>query len=239
MNSLTAALRRYIPHHCELCLEAADKTVNICRRCREQVIRHGHYCRSCALPLTATHLDHCGQCLSQPLSIDRCISLCDYCPLVAALIHAIKYQQRKPITKLLSQLLAESVLEQYRHDVLPSLLLPVPLHRYKLFSRGFNPAQQIADVASRELKLKMSSNVLRKIKITADQHGLNKKQRLKNLNNAFDCRYQLAGQSHIVIIDDVITTGTTANTIAALLKKQGVKRVDCWSLARTPSPPIS
>jgi ComF family protein len=240
MKRLVTAARRYMPTSCELCLQQCDGEINICHRCRPFIVRGGQHCISCALPLPVNLAEQmprqCGQCLAQPPSLDRCFSLCDYTTVAAALIQAIKYQQRKPVTKMLSQLLAESLRHQYRQDSLPTLIIPVPLHRLKLFYRGFNPAQQIAYIVGRELAIKSDVTLIKKIHATPDQHGLNKKQRRQNLNNAFSGSTQLQRFCHIAIIDDVVTTGTTANTIATLAKKHGVKRVDCWSLARTPSP---
>ena len=111
--------------------------------------------------------------------------------------------------------------------------MPVPLHPIRLKDRGFNQALELAKPIARHFNIPLDIKSCKRIKATATQSTLDKKVRKKNMRGAFelvrplDCKY-------LVLIDDVVTTGTTVNELAKTLKANGVQRVDVWAIARTP-----
>ena len=148
----------------------------------------------------------------------------------AELIRLLKFQQKLAAGRTLGLLLAQA-LESERE--MPQLLLPVPLHSQQLRERGFNHAAEITRSLSRALGIPWSTRLLSKQRPTAPQHGLNRRERLKNLRNAF--HFQQHGDlHHVAVVDDVVTTGSTATEIARLLKRAGVEKVSIWAVARTP-----
>ncbi|MGB0320122.1 MAG: ComF family protein [Cycloclasticus sp.] len=113
----------------------------------------------------------------------------------------------------------------------PDALIAVPLHPKRLRRRGFNQCDLIAQHIHHELGIPLIHNQLKRIINTQSQVTLTAKERQKNLNNAF--RYLPAHDiKTIALIDDVVTTGSTANEIAKTLKKQGVQQVEIWAFAR-------
>ncbi|MCA1805582.1 MAG: ComF family protein [Xanthomonadaceae bacterium] len=117
----------------------------------------------------------------------------------------------------------------------PAVILPVPLHRRRLAERGFNQTLEIGRPLRDELGIPMDHRLARRVKHTDSQAQLPARERQRNLRNA----YSLAGgplPDHIAILDDVMTTGTTVNELARLLKGAGVARVEVWVLARTAAP---
>jgi len=111
----------------------------------------------------------------------------------------------------------------------------IPSTRRKLFSRGFNITEIMARRLAKTLGVPLIDNALYKIS-GHDQRGLSARQRQRNLSNSLQPgQLQLKGK-HIVIIEDVITTGATANAAARALKQQGAAIVGIWALARTPPP---
>ena len=116
-------------------------------------------------------------------------------------------------------------------DSCPEVLLPVPLHKSRLINRGFNQALEIAQVMSRMLDIPIDTQALRRVRHTERQLGLSASQREKNILKAFSYK-PTSKYSHVVVVDDIITTGSTANEITKTLHRAGVKNVEIWGLAR-------
>ncbi|GAA0790711.1 ComF family protein [Marinobacterium sediminicola] len=120
--------------------------------------------------------------------------------------------------------------EQYEQEW-PDALVAVPMHPLSEFTRGFNQARLLANVLSSDLKLPLC-HCLSKTRRTPQQMTLGLDERRQNLQHAFKVTRQ--PPRHLAVVDDVMTTGTTANTLARLLKSAGAEHVDIWVLARTP-----
>lgn len=113
----------------------------------------------------------------------------------------------------------------------PQLLIPVPLHRRRLRSRGFNQAIELAKPVSRRLNIPIDRTACQKLRHTQAQSELPAKVRIQNLKNAFQLTRAISA-SHVAIIDDIYTTGATTQTLAHTLKKHGVTTIEAWCLAR-------
>ncbi len=111
--------------------------------------------------------------------------------------------------------------------------MPVPLHKSRMRQRGFNQSIEISRVIAKRLKLPIEYKAVTRKKPTAAQTGLDAKQRQKNIKGAFELTGKI-NHKHILIVDDVITTGATVNELARLLKKNGVEQVGVLSIARAP-----
>lgn len=248
-NRLDNALRWCIPHHCLLCKSTSKDY--LCTPCINDLPwLTSHTCTQCSLPLEQdlslntlggdAHL--CGECLTKPPHFDKTICAFSYEFPLNDMIHQFKDQTDVATGKFLTRQLLSNIKYTYQNDPLPQRIMPVPMHWKKILQRGFNQADIISQYLNKSLKIKMV-HPIKKCASTANQHQLNKRQRQHNLQNSFaltkKSHIALAGVEHIALIDDVITTGATANTLAEILKKAGVKRVDVWALARTPSPLIT
>lgn len=113
----------------------------------------------------------------------------------------------------------------------PDLIIPVPLHDNRLKSRGFNQAEEIARYLGKKLQIPIANKRCRRIKDTPTQTGLTAAERRKNLRGAFQMKHSLEGQ-HIVIIDDVMTTGQTMLEVAKAARASGAKTIDLWAISR-------
>jgi predicted amidophosphoribosyltransferase len=122
-----------------------------------------------------------------------------------------------------------------RGELLPDLLLAPPLSASRLRARGFNQALELAKVVGRELGVAVDPGGVPRPPETAPQPGLGRPARQENLRNAFRCRRDLAGRS-VAIVDDVLTTGATAEALAGVLRAAGAGSVAVWVVARTPEP---
>lgn len=114
---------------------------------------------------------------------------------------------------------------------LPDLILPVPLHLSRYRQRGFNQAIEIGRTVAKELKIPLDLTSCKRHRDTPHQTQLSAKKRRKNLKNAFSVIKPIHAR-HIAILDDVMTTGSTAHELAYVLKEASASRVDVWVCAR-------
>ena len=170
----------------------------------------------------------CGRCLGSIPAFDETYAPFIYQGEMRHLITSLKFGAHYKNARLLGLLLAEHLQATAQR---PDLILPVPLHKARYRERGFNQAIEIAKTVARELQLPLDLNSCHRHKDTPHQTALTAKQRRKNMKQAFSIIKPIRAQ-HIALLDDVMTTGSTAHELAVLLKKAGVSRVDVWVCAR-------
>jgi ComF family protein len=158
-----------------------------------------------------------------------CVAPFEYRYPVDRLVRRFKFAGDLSLGRWLALRLAASVRDAPR----PDLLVAPPLARRRLRERGFNQALEIAKVVGRELDLEVPLAALEKRVETASQPGLTRRERYRNLRGAFAPRRRFDGL-HVAIVDDVVTTGATSGTLAAILRGAGARQVSVWALARTP-----
>lgn len=222
---------------CLLCDEPAEAEMPICVACETDLPWLGEQCITCALPLAAADMT-CGECLLEPPAFEQVVVPWTYGFPVDSLITRFKHNAKWPFGHLLADVLGQYL--QHRFDEglpRPDALLPVPLAGKRLRQRGFNQASMLARWLSQSLDLPCEEQVLRRVKETDAQQDLDAKARKRNLRNAFNLMpdAQVKGR-HLALVDDVLTTGATAQALARLLMDAGAARVDVYCLARTPKP---
>lgn len=223
---------------CLLCRCGSDVSAGICNPCRQDLPALSHRCLRCALPLPPPRPNsadngadsECPRCLQQPpahASADACWY---YAYPVAQLIQRFKYQRDMAAGRTLAELAAVQL--QPRHER-PDLLVPLPLHWRRQFSRGYNQAQLIAAILGHHWEIPVSTSILRKTTRTGSQQQLKRDERLKNLSRSFHASAKVSGL-HIGLVDDVITTGATLEAASQTLLNAGAAKVSAYALARTP-----
>lgn len=226
-----------IEHYCSLCDERCETRQSVCGACEAELPWLREHCSVCALPLPASGLI-CGECLKRPPAFDQVTVPWRFAFPVDTLISRFKHQSQWPLGRLLAEQLSRHLQHAFDEGLpRPDALLPVPLARRRLRQRGFNQAQMLADWLSAALSIPVDTKLLTRVQDTQSQQELDAASRRRNLRQAFaliDDR-SLTGR-HLAIIDDVLTTGATAEALARLLKRAGAARVDVYCLARTPKP---
>lgn len=222
---------------CLLCDETTDTPHPICTPCESELPWLMDACQVCALPLSALGLT-CGQCLKQPPAFEQVIAPWTYRFPLDSLITRFKHQSQWPLGRLLGELLAQALRERFDDGLpRPDLLLPVPMATRRLRQRGYNQAAMLANWLSQSLEIPADEHRLLRVQDTIAQQELDARARRRNLLNAFALApgAEVKGL-HLALVDDVLTTGATAESLARLLMKAGARRIDVYCLARTPSP---
>ncbi|RAU46231.1 MULTISPECIES: ComF family protein [unclassified Pseudomonas] len=222
---------------CLLCDERTDTPLPICTACESELPWLIDFCDHCALPMPMSGLT-CAQCVRHPPAFSEVIVPWLYDFPIDALVTRFKHQGKWPLGRLLAELLSQTLRHRFDEDLeRPELLMPVPLADGRLRQRGYNQAAMIANWLGSVMNLDVDETLVKRIKDTPAQQSLNAKARRRNLRDAFvlPMPAKVSGK-HIALIDDVMTTGSTADTLARLLRQAGAKRVDLYCLARTAKP---
>jgi ComF family protein len=157
-----------------------------------------------------------------------------------AAIHALKYDRLHAASRPLGRMLAEAIAQLAAEAPGEMLVIPVPLHRSKFADRGFNQARSLAVAALAALRkthpewrLTLASSTLMRLRATESQAGLNPRERRMNVRGAFTVSDPAAVTlKHILLIDDIFTTGATARAAAQALNQAGAASVWVATLAR-------
>jgi len=190
-------------------------------------------CPRCGLP-AGDPLLPCGRCLRRPPPWQRLIAVSHYCPPLSLLIARHKFSGITALSVMLARLILLSWLTVRRERGLlrPDLLLAVPLHHQRAWRRGFNQVDLLAQPLARWLGCDYRPQGLTRRRAVRVQHQLNARARKRNLLDAFQLEIPVQDR-HIVLIDDVVTTGSTAAEISRLLMRAGAASVQIWCLCRT------
>ena len=219
-----------LPPTCILCGNPGYRSRDICHSCYTHLPRNNLCCYRCAeileTPIAAPML--CGRCLSRHPAFDETYAPFIHQGAIRHLIGTLKFSANYKNARLLGMLLADHLQQTAER---PELILPVPLHKSRYRQRGFNQAIEIGRTVAKELQIPLDLTSCRRHRDTPHQTQLTAKKRRKNLKNAFSVIKPIHAR-HIAILDDVMTTGSTAHELAYVLKKAGASRVDVWVCAR-------
>ncbi len=197
------------------------------------------YCEVCGFPFehgTASSSTLCAGCLRRTPNFDVARAALRYDGASRRLVLGLKYGDRTEGTRTFARWLARSAGQAIKGA---EAVIPVPLHPFRLFRRRYNQAGLMAGALARELGCRFDARSLYRKKPTPSQGGLNRRQRFKNVRSAFDvrkARRQAISGSHVILVDDVMTTGATVETCARVLKRAGAARVSVLTLTRVAEP---
>jgi ComF family protein len=224
------AVARLFPARCVLCLDRGQPpALDLCAACELDLPRDVPACTGCAVPLPRPDAFLCTDCLQWPRMFDAAFAAYRYEHPVDWLVRRMKYGGDIATARVLGTLLGRRL---YRaHPLHVEALLPVPLHRAREAQRGFNQAIEIARSAAREVGLPVVSDVGRRCRDTTGQAGLDAGGRRENVRGAFELVRPLSYR-RLAIVDDVMTTGSTAEEFARVLKRAGADWVEVWAVAR-------
>lgn len=234
MNSL---FDFFFPRHCILCgtRHRLLPESNLCQPCKADFSLNLNCCGHCAVPMNEAdnplQQSLCGQCLISPPEFDYCWSPFVYGQPLEWGIQQLKFNARLMFAPLLSELMIQQIPAHLLAQQKADAIIPMPLHPARLKQRGFNQSLLLVKPLARKLGIKIDSQSCQRLKNTEHQTGKNARQRKQNLRSAFKFDNR-NNYRHLVIFDDVVTTGSSVSELSKTLKSSGVDRVDVWCLAR-------
>jgi len=222
-----------LPPRCPGCGIITADLHAFCADCWRQVHFLGDSgCETCGLPLEGTEAGQCGACLAQPPRIERTRAAVAYDDLTRGLAIRLKYGRKVALARTMSRYMAPLIEGEGGEQI----IVPVPLHRTRLWGRGFNQAAMIGRELARRTGVAEAPFALRRVKRTPSLRGLSGNQRRRAVSGAFKAdRAQIEGKT-VILVDDVLTTGSTAEGCARALKRAGAARVELISWARVMRP---
>ncbi len=232
MELVYKLLSSLFPCRCILCHKALNLSFGVCADCYQALPHNKVCCVRCALPLPEDIEEAvlCGRCIRQTPAFDYAHSLFRYEDDVINLVHQLKFGEKISYAQSIGEMLCSLIRNL---DEKPDCLLPVPLHKSRLKMRGFNQSIEISRVLAKKLAIPIENKAVIRHRSTAAHAGLNARQRRVNIKGAFSVAYDMK-YKHVLIVDDVMTTGATVNEMAKVLKKNGVSRIGVLSIARAP-----
>ena len=233
LRGAALSLRRLLAPRCSLC--ATGVGTPLCDGCTADFFASDvHRCRGCALRLGPAAGDLCGRCLREPPAFDATFALADYAAPVDGVIIALKFGHRLDVARALGELLGRMIGARADDN---AVLTAVPLAFERQRERGFNQALEIARVAAATCRRPLLAHALLRTRHRPAQEGLTLDERRRNVRGAFVVERALeprfAGRT-AVVIDDVMTSGSTLDEVARVLRRAGALRIVNAIVARTP-----
>jgi ComF family protein len=223
-----------LPARCAGCADVIEEVGAFCPACWGKMEWLGNAgCQRCGLPLAGTEIDHCARCLADPPKLDRMRAAVAYDEIPRSIVLRLKYGRKVALARTMARYMAP-----LKGDWDSSaLIVPVPLHRWRLWGRGFNQSTLVARELGQRWELQTDSQLLRRLKRTRPLKGLNHMQRRKAVSGAFRAGPDRIQGRTIVLVDDVLTSGSTAEACARALRRAGAGRIEliCWARVVRPA----
>jgi ComF family protein len=222
-----------VPRRCALCGEPGAGDC-VCPGCRADLPWLSNRCARCGAQLPPGFAGReCGRCGGAGRVSSRIFSAFAYVYPMDRLVTGAKFRRRLQCARVLGELLAAALAGALQRGTVdyPELLIPVPLHPRRLGERGFNQALEIARPVAKRLRVSVRAELCARVRPTAEQTGLAAAERRRNVRRAFVASTAVAG-ARVAVVDDVITTGSTAAAVAQALREAGAAHIQVWTAAR-------
>jgi ComF family protein len=223
------------PPHCAKCSADTASGVHLCAACAEQAKKiEAPFCHQCSQPFEGAIEGEftCSNCRDRTLHFDCAVTRYLSRGVVREFIHRFKYDRhfylRQPLADWMAAALDDERIRAHPFDA----FVPVPLHAARFRERDFNQAEVLAKLLAKRTGQPVLK-ALQRIRYTSTQTRLDREQRMENLRNAFRVRHASAVQSrHLILVDDVFTTGSTVEECARVLRQAGAASVRVVTVAR-------
>jgi ComF family protein len=224
-----------LPARCAGCSNVIEEVGAFCAGCWGNMDWLGNSgCQHCGLPLEGTEAETCGRCLADPPKLDRMRAAVAYDELPRSIALRLKYGRKVALARTMARYM-EPLRGEWGCN---SIIVPVPLHRWRLWSRGFNQSVLVARELSTAWGITAGNRLLRRVRRTQPLKGMNHAQRRKAVAGAFAVTDadRIKGRT-VILIDDVLTSGSTAEACATVLWRAGASRVEliCWARVVRPA----
>ena len=228
------------PPFCTVCALPTEAGAHLCGGCAAEAaqLRWGApaLCRRCSRPFwgAAPLPEVCAECQQWSPAFDCVVAPCRFGGVVREVVHQLKYDGKRHLRHIVCGWMQEGLLDARLRDPPAEVLVPVPLHWWKQRLRGFNQAEVLAAELSGSNGVRMVG-ALRRVRSTGTQTRLAREERRANVRGAFatrlECERQIRGR-HVLLVDDVLTTGATLDACAGALLRGGAASVRALTAAR-------
>lgn len=231
-SALRPILDFALPPRCPGCGAVTEEPHRFCLACWSQLAFLGEpCCARCALPFDYGEGGEviCGRCMAEPPAYDRLRAAVAYGDMARAVALKLKYGGRPSVAETMARFI-----ERHLDASAAPILAPVPLHRWRIWRRGYNQSALIAGVLARRAALEARLDLLERVKATPVLRGMNPRERKAAVRGAFRINPKrkdgLKGRA-VILVDDIYTSGATVNACARILRRAGAARVDvlCWA----------
>jgi ComF family protein len=230
---LASLLDLVLPARCPGCRTIVDGDGRYCLSCWQALqFLTPPWCARCGTPFAHDHgpAAECGACLAEPPKYDSARAALAYGGPARATLLAFKHGDRDYLARIMAPHMARAAGDLLGPDI---LVVPVPLHRWRLWRRGFNQAALLAEQLCRNSGATLSVDAIERVKATPMSTGLGRKARAANVRGAFRVRRRtLVKGARILLVDDVLTTGATVEACARILRRAGAAEVHVLTFAR-------
>lgn len=234
----TAIIDLLFPPHCVACHRLSAWLCVDCLQAIEAI--QPPVCQRCGLSLSGVQAPDssestCRRCQKAPLQFDGLLAYGVHSGPLRQAIREFKYADLRSLAGPLGQLMSEGWTTLAPQDLQPDVIVPIPLHPSRQRQRGYNQAALLARELGANLRRPVIQDVLIRIKATAPQVDLGAQERRVNVHNAFRCTDNSLSGKHVLLIDDVCTTGATLESACVALRETGTLSVWAYTLARARS----
>jgi ComF family protein len=223
------------PPVCVICRASVRATEYLCDQCEAKVARiAAPFCQKCSEPFEGAITDEftCANCAHRTIHFDAAVAAYRSRGIVRQIIHDFKYGHQIYLRQLVARWLRAALDDTRLRHCHFDIIIPVPLHPTRQRERGFNQASLLAELLSARVSIP-SKPALERIRYTTTQTALDRAERMENLHNAFHLRKNVDVRGlRVLLIDDVLTTGSTLSECARILKRAGAFSVHAATAAR-------
>jgi competence protein ComFC len=232
---LEAAISLLYPATCTICGKNVRAGEYLCNACEAKAVRiMAPFCKTCSEPFegSITSAFTCANCAHRMIYFDAAVAVYRGRGIVREIIHEFKYARQIHLRHLVARWLRAALDDDRLRDCHFDLIVPVPLHPARERERGFNQAGLLAESLSMQVSIS-TKPLLERIRYTTTQTALDRSERMENLHSAFRLRKNADVRGlRVLLIDDVLTTGSTLSECARVLKRAGAISVYAATAAR-------
>ena len=234
-NLLEAAVSLLYPPLCAICGRSISADEHLCDQCEAKAVRIvAPFCEKCSEPFegSISSAFTCANCAHRTIYFDAAVAAYSGRGIVRQIIHEFKYGRQIHLRHLVGRWLSAALDDERLRGRQFDVIVPVPLHPARQRERGFNQANLLAELLSAQTSIP-SRPLLERTRYTNTQTALDRAERMENLHNAFRLRKNADVRGlRVLLVDDVLTTGSTLSECARVLKRAGALSVHAATAAR-------
>src|SRR5437773_11964952 len=232
---LQSAVSLLYPPGCTICGKSIRADEYLCDQCETKAVRIvAPFCQKCSEPFegSITNTFACANCAHRTIYFDAAVAAYRGRGIVRQIIHDFKYGRQIHLRHLVARWLYGAFDDERLRGRTFDMIVPVPLHPTRQRERGFNQASLLAELLTAQISIP-SKPVLKRVRYTTTQTALDRAERMENLHNAFRLRRNANVRGlRVLLIDDVLTTGSTLSECARIFKRSGAISVYAATAAR-------